>query len=107
MLTPPPHARALIFDCDGTLAQTRDVHFAAFETAFAAAGLVLRREWYFQRLGLSLDPLCAAFEAEFGMLCPPEAIRAIYAREVPVHLALARPVAPVLEIARTHHGRLP
>lgn len=31
--------RALIFDVDGTLAETEEIHRAAFNTAFAAAGL--------------------------------------------------------------------
>ncbi|MFX5237441.1 HAD family hydrolase, partial [Acinetobacter baumannii] len=32
-------ARALIFDVDGTLAETEEVHRRAFNDAFAAAGL--------------------------------------------------------------------
>lgn len=35
----PPTLRALIFDVDGTLADTESVHRAAFNSAFAAAGL--------------------------------------------------------------------
>lgn len=35
--------RALIFDVDGTLAETEDLHRAAFNRAFAAAGLAI--EW--------------------------------------------------------------
>jgi beta-phosphoglucomutase-like phosphatase (HAD superfamily) len=31
--------RALIFDVDGTLAETEDIHRAAFNEAFAEAGL--------------------------------------------------------------------
>jgi beta-phosphoglucomutase-like phosphatase (HAD superfamily) len=41
MLTPPASAKALIFDCDGTLAITRDMHYAALRAGFAELGLSL------------------------------------------------------------------
>ncbi|GAB1480359.1 hypothetical protein MASR2M74_29340 [Paracoccaceae bacterium] len=37
--------RALIFDVDGTLAETEEAHRAAFNAAFAAAGL----DWHWSR----------------------------------------------------------
>jgi len=39
-------ARALIFDVDGTLAETEEVHRRAFNEAFAAAGL----DWFWDRV---------------------------------------------------------
>ena len=38
--------RTLIFDVDGTLAETeQDGHLPAFNAAFAAHGLILREQW--------------------------------------------------------------
>ncbi|MBK4216781.1 HAD family phosphatase [Paracoccus caeni] len=54
-MTPMP--KALIFDCDGTLALTGDMHFAAFAAAFAAQGGVLDNDWYHARGGLARQQL--------------------------------------------------
>ena len=107
MLTPPSSARALIFDCDGTLAITRDMHFAALKASLTELGLRVERDWYFARLGLSLEPLCAAYEASHGIALPPERLRPVYQRRVPDFIAKARANEPVLAIARAHHGKLP
>ena len=107
MLNPPPSARALIFDCDGTLAITRHMHFAALEAALAEMGLSVEKDWYFARLGLSVDPLCAAYQESHGVPLPPERLRPIYQRLVPKFLGKILPNEPVLRIARDHHGRLP
>ena len=35
----PEHVRALLFDCDGTLADTTALHWEAWNAAFDAAGV--------------------------------------------------------------------
>jgi beta-phosphoglucomutase len=42
--------RAVIFDLDGTLADTEELHFAAFAQVLAAEGIKLGREEYYSRL---------------------------------------------------------
>lgn len=49
--------KALIFDCDGTLALTGDLHFNAFERAFALQSAVIDRSFYDARTGLPRDAL--------------------------------------------------
>jgi beta-phosphoglucomutase-like phosphatase (HAD superfamily) len=46
-----PFPQALIFDCDGTLALTGDLHFMAFVKAFAAQGASFDRVFYEARTG--------------------------------------------------------
>ena len=107
MLTPPSSARALIFDCDGTLAITRYMHFAALEASLAELGLSVTQEWYFERTGMSMEPLCADYEESYGVPLPLGVLRPIYQRLVPNFLGEIRPNEPVLQVAREHHGRLP
>ncbi len=57
---------ALIFDCDGTLANTSPVHYRAFSEAFAEQGQAMDRAWYFARIGFSRDQVFDQFEREFG-----------------------------------------
>lgn len=107
MLTPPSSTRALIFDCDGTLAITRHMHFAALEASLAEMGLTVTQDWYFARTGMSMEPLCADYEASYGVPLPMERLRPVYQRLVPNFLGEIRPNEPVLRVAREHHGRLP
>jgi beta-phosphoglucomutase-like phosphatase (HAD superfamily) len=83
------------------------MHYAALRAAFAELGLIFERDWYFARLGLSVEPLCQAFEAEFGRPCPIDRLRPLYQAQVPKFLAQTYANEPVLQIARHYHGTLP
>lgn len=52
---------AFIFDCDGTLVESADVHFASFAQAASEQGHVLERDWYLERTGLDRISLFQAF----------------------------------------------
>ena len=99
--------RALIFDCDGTLADTMPLHWRAWrqisahhrfefsEQRFYALGGVPSRDilaMLREEQRLNLDPLAVAKEKEAAYL------------EL---LAEVGPVNEVLAIARQHEGRLP
>jgi HAD superfamily hydrolase (TIGR01509 family) len=53
--------RAVIFDCDGTLVDSADAHFASFQAALRAQGHALEREWYTARAGLDRRATIEAF----------------------------------------------
>ena len=100
--------KALIFDCDGTVAHTMPLHWRAWqsvtgrygiefpETRFYALGGVPGRnilKMLFEEQGIrGLDPVAVAKEKE--------AVYLEFLHEV-------QPVEPVLEIARRHRGILP
>lgn len=57
-----PHPpKALIFDCDGTLILSAELHYQALSSAFAAQGHQLDRDFYFARTGLSRRALLASW----------------------------------------------
>ena len=49
--------RALLFDCDGALADTAELHHFSLSTAIRELGHEMPKQWYLARVGLSLDPL--------------------------------------------------
>src|SRR4030095_14249387 len=60
---------AIIFDFDGVLADTEDLHCAAFQRVARDRGLALSRDDYYQRLlGLPDHDCIAAFCADAGQL---------------------------------------
>lgn len=52
-IAPTPPYKALIFDCDGTLADTLPVHFQTWSTSLKAVGADISKEWYYQYCGTS------------------------------------------------------
>ena len=56
--------RAVIFDCDGTLVDSEEAHFQSFQTALAAQGYKMDRDWYFSRTGFDRITLLKTFAAE-------------------------------------------
>ncbi len=51
------HPSALIFDLDGTLVESENLHFESLSYALSRQGLDVSHSWYACRTGLSLDQL--------------------------------------------------
>jgi beta-phosphoglucomutase family hydrolase len=99
--------KALIFDCDGTLADTMPAHFIAWRQTLNQYGLQMSEDRFYDLGGtpseeiiamlaeeqdVSLDPAAVALEKELSFL---ESIHEI------------GPVAPVLQVAQEFHGKMP
>ena len=106
-LMPPDGTRALIFDCDGTLAITRHAHFAGLHQALAAQGFALSEAWYQDKTGLSLIETCQAFGLDHGVRVDPDALRVAHARVFRTQMPLIRPVDALARVARHFYGRMP
>ena len=103
----PPHIKGLIFDCDGTLADTMPLHWHAWrlvterhslhfpEDRFYSLGGVPSRDilkMLAQEQGRSLDHIAVAHEKENAYL-------PLMSRVEPIH--------DVVEIARENFGKIP
>jgi HAD superfamily hydrolase (TIGR01493 family) len=103
-----PEPRGLIFDCDGTLALTADLHFNAFNAALARQGAGMDRAWYEARKGLDRTDLIAAFTATHPV---PLAADRLVADSLALTIEKAETTAvenpPVAAFARRMHGRMP
>jgi len=106
-LTPAEPFSALIFDCDGTLAETAPLHYHACSKAMATFGAVMPRPWYLARLGLSLVGLMAAFEADFGVRLDPQAVRLAAVPFYAGGFDKVREITAVTAVARRYTGRVP
>lgn len=100
-------AHALIFDCDGTLLKTPDLYAAAWQSAFANAGLQMDLGWYHERAGMSEHVLLDAFEGEKGV--PVDRARAVrdLRRFILTNMGSVEEIPEIAAIARAHHARVP
>jgi len=106
-LTPAEPFSALIFDCDGTLAETALVHYHACSRAMATFGAAMTQPWYLDRRGLSLDDLVAAHEAEFGVHLEAAKVREAARRFYVGGFDKVREIRAVTAVARRWAGRVP
>jgi len=78
--------RAIIFDLDGTLADTEPLHLAAFAELLGAEGIELSREEYFERLIGYTDHDCfAVVMSEHGRPADEAAIARLAARKAELY----------------------
>jgi beta-phosphoglucomutase-like phosphatase (HAD superfamily) len=98
---------ALLFDCDGTLADTAELHHYAIAAATKSLGHDMPKHWYLDRVGLSLDQLLKEFKSLCGVqlyrrdLSPLE--EEIYCRNT----SMIREIAAVASIVRNNAGKIP
>lgn len=98
---------AVIFDCDGTLADTACIHYRAFRNALSEHDIALPADWYGERTGYSRAMVFDAIRKDFHVKFDDSAI-AHRAEELYVDMIDdVVPVDPVAAIARRLSGSVP
>jgi len=103
----PAGIRGLIFDCDGTLADSLPLHYAAWEQTFAALNLSCPLEFLLRHNGKPTDVIVARYNAEFGPTLNVAEFTADKERRTYARLLQTRPLEPAATLARRYFGRLP
>jgi len=107
LIAPPEPYSALIFDCDGTLADTMPGHFAAWVAALRAGGGDITEERFYQNAGVTSAAIIEALNRDFG-----------YALDIPATVEAKEKmyveglheiveISAVADIARAHAGKIP
>jgi HAD superfamily hydrolase (TIGR01509 family) len=99
--------RAIIFDCDGTLADTMPLHWRAWSQVTTRHGIHFPEDRFYSLGGVPSRDILKMLRDEQGLAIDPLAV----AKEKELaYLELMHQVGPIHEvvtIAREHHGRLP
>ena len=103
----PGWVQGLIFDCDGTLADSLPLHYAAWEETFAALGLPCPLEFLLRHNGKPTDLIVKLYNAEFGRTIDVAEFTADKERRTYARLEQTRPVEPAAGLARQSYRRLP
>ena len=106
---PPDGTRGLIFDCDGTLADTMPLHYRAWSKLFARLDLRFPESRFYALGGVPTGRIIGIVAAEHGVTLD-EPIEQLVAEKEGHFLTLigeVRPVPAVWAIATEWRGRLP
>jgi beta-phosphoglucomutase-like phosphatase (HAD superfamily) len=99
--------QALIFDCDGTLADTMPLHWQAWQTIQRRYNIHFPEDRFYSLGGVPSRDILAMLKAEQKLEINPIAV-ALEKEEVYLEtLGAVEPMHRVVEIARAHHGVIP
>jgi beta-phosphoglucomutase-like phosphatase (HAD superfamily) len=107
MIHIPPQVRGLIFDCDGTLADTMPTHWKAWHETFAAYGKTCPQAFLERCMGIPSAAIVRLYNETFGEEFDPLQFSAEKDRRSQEGLAHVGPIVPVVDVVRRYRGRLP
>lgn len=99
--------KALIFDCDGTLADTMPIHYLAWQEGIQPAGLTFDEEQFYRLGGVPTIQIIELLAEQQGKSVDPAAICQAKEDAYMEMIERVEPIAPVISIARENYGKLP
>ncbi|WP_346857264.1 HAD-IA family hydrolase [uncultured Draconibacterium sp.] len=102
-----PKAKALIFDLDGTLADTMPVHYWAYKNILIDYGIDFSPELFASLAGIPAVGTIAKLNEIFGTQMHPEEVGHFKEAEYEKIMHKMKPIEPVVELAKQYYGKLP
>ena len=106
MIAIPPSIRGLIFDCDGTIADTMPLHYRAWRLTLREHGYDLPEALFYEMAGIPTPRIVEILNERHGYHVPIEAA-ARKERVFEELLPQAGPIVPVVELIHHYAGKLP
>ncbi|MEI8244053.1 MAG: HAD family phosphatase [bacterium] len=103
----PPHIRALLFDCDGTLVDTMPLHWQAWLETLHAFDIQVSQEFIAAYRGATVSDIVAAVSRATGKTIDVSAFVPRKQGRFRELLPGVQEIARVADLARANHGRLP
>jgi len=97
----------LIFDCDGTLADTMPLHWRAWQAVLQRHPFQFTEKRFYSLGGIPSRDILSLLSSEQGIPIDPLAVSREKESEYLPLIAQVEPVNVVVGIAREHHGKLP
>lgn len=104
----PSHITALIFDCDGTLADTMPIHYVAWNAMLSRHGIPFSEKRFYELGGVPTYKIIQILSKDHGVQVPD--IDAMVHEKEQIfleRLAEVQPVRPVFRVAVEYRGRMP
>jgi len=104
-----PHHRAIVFDCDGTLADSMPAHWIAWHHTLKDHGLdqYLPHERFMALGGVPAHRIFEMIAEEAGVVLDPLELAAKKYEAYFASAHLIQPIAPTVQLARRSQGRVP
>ena len=103
----PPHVRGLVFDCDGTIADTMPLHYQAWVAALREHDAEFPEAMFYEMAGIPTVRIIEILNERHGYEIPVQEA-ADYKESLYVALVdRVMPIEPVVRLVKAYAGRLP
>lgn len=102
-----PDVKGLIFDLDGTIADTMPIHFIAWRNAAARYGINFTTELFEQLAGIPLYKTVEKLNELFNKNIDPREMGDAKEKEYEDNMGKALPIEPVMDVIKKYYGKLP
>jgi beta-phosphoglucomutase family hydrolase len=99
--------QALIFDVDGTLADSMPLHWEAWQALIRRHHFQFSEERFYALGGVPSRDIIKAINCEQGLALDPLEVAREKELEYLARLDRVVPIVPIVNIAREHHGKVP
>ena len=99
--------RGIVFDCDGTLADTMPLHWRAWQVISRRHGFSLPEERFYSLGGVPSRDILKMLSAEQGIALNPLAVSHEKEAEYLPLIAQVEPINSVVGVARENYGKIP
>ena len=99
--------QALIFDVDGTLADSMPLHWEAWQALIRRHHFRFSEERFYALGGVPSRDIIKAINCEQGLALDPLEVAREKELEYLARLDRVAPIVPIVNIAREHHGKVP
>ena len=103
----PPHIRGLVFDCDGTIADTMPLHYDAWVAALREHGHDFPEALFYEMAGIPTHTIIEMLNEKYGYTMPVQGTArrkdALFTELIP----RVRPIEPVVSLIEKYAGKLP
>jgi beta-phosphoglucomutase-like phosphatase (HAD superfamily) len=103
----PPHPQGIIFDCDGTLADTMPLHWRAWQVVAARYKFALSEERFYSLGGVPARDILKVLCSEQGLALNPLVVSHEKEAEYQPLIAQVEPINVVVGVARENYGKIP
>jgi beta-phosphoglucomutase family hydrolase len=106
-LHPPADVQGVIFDCDGTLADTMPLHYRAWADTLASTDVAMSEAMFYELGGVGTEEIVRLLNAQHASQLPVAETAAQKERRYEELLPEAPAIRPVVTLVRSLHGKLP
>lgn len=107
MYTVPPHIEGLIFDCDGTIADTMPLHFKAWCAALREHDCDFPEAFFYELAGIPTPKIVEILNERHGYTMPVQETADCKESLFEELLPQITPIEPVIDIMNRYAGKLP
>ena len=97
----------MIFDLDGTIADTMPIHYIAWRNTAARYGIDFTEEYFYNLAGVTLYAIAKKLNEKFEKNIDPIEMGDAKEAEYEESLWKAKPITPVVEIIEHYYGKMP